>query len=229
MAPETVSPSIEESWKKELAPEFSADYFSDLKSFLQEEKRDHTVYPPGKKIFAAYDETPFARVKVVILGQDPYHGPGQANGLCFSVSQGVKHPPSLTNIFKELGNDLQIPYPKTGDLSKWARQGVLLLNATLTVRKNAPGSHQGKGWERFTNASIKCLSQKRQGLIFMLWGRQAQKKKEIIDPTRHYILETTHPSPYSANKGFFGCRHFSTANKLLKEQNKEPIDWDPSE
>lgn len=226
---ESVEPRIDPAWREALKAEFTADYFKDLKQFLKKEKKQYTVYPPGNRIFAAYDHTPFDQVKVVIIGQDPYHGPGQANGLCFSVSNGVQHPPSLANIFKELENDLGIPCPDSGNLEKWARQGVLLLNATLTVRKFAPRSHQGKGWERFTNASIKAISENKRGIVFLLWGRYAQEKKAIIDQTRHHILETPHPSPYSAHKGFFGCRHFSTANKLLRDQGKEPIDWNISE
>lgn len=220
----TASPQIGESWKEALLEEFHKPYFQDLKSFLVDEKQQHTVYPPGPLIFNAFNHTAFDQVKVVILGQDPYHGPGQANGLCFSVSNGIKHPPSLVNIFKEMQKDLNVPYPRTGDLSGWAKQGVLLLNTTLTVRAHTPASHQGKGWEEFTDAVIRMLSEKREGIVFILWGRHAQNKKPLIDSTKHYILEAAHPSPYSAN-GFFGCRHFSKANYLLMQSNQAPINW----
>ncbi len=190
-----------------------------------EEKRKHQVFPPGSKIFAAFDQTPFDRVKVVLLGQDPYHGPGQAHGLCFSVNKGIRQPPSLVNIFKEIHADLGLPIPSHGNLESWARQGVLLLNATLTVRARQAGSHQNRGWETFTNAAIRALSDRREGLIFLLWGSYAQAKTDLIDSGKHHILKAPHPSPFSASRGFFGCRHFSKTNELLRQQGKEPIDW----
>jgi uracil-DNA glycosylase len=220
-----VNPQIEESWKEVLAPEFSNSYFMELKEFLTEEKAKYTVYPPGSKIFNAFQLTPFNQVKVVILGQDPYHGPGQAHGLCFSVPQGIVPPPSLVNIFKEIEKDLGIPIPSGGNLEKWARQGVLLLNATLTVRANQPGSHQKRGWENFTHAVISKLSEKRVGLIFLLWGKFAQEKESLIDTNKHYILKAAHPSPFSAYNGFFGCRHFSKTNEILRKHGLEEIDW----
>ena len=220
-----VQPVIEANWLEVLQPEFSAPYFQELKSFLLEEKKKHPVYPPGSRIFAAFNNTPFDDVKVIILGQDPYHGPGQANGLCFSVNKGVPKPPSLLNIFKELQDDYGLSVPENGDLEPWARQGVLLLNATLTVRARNAGSHQNKGWEDFTNAAIRALSEKREGLVFLLWGSYAQAKASMIDTTRHHILKAPHPSPLSASRGFFGCRHFSKTNKLLQEQGKDPVDW----
>lgn len=223
-AAQTASPQIGEGWKEMLFDEFHQQYFQDLKQFLVDEKQQNIVYPPGPLIFSAFNQTPFEQVKVVILGQDPYHGPGQANGLCFSVSNGIKHPPSLVNIFKEMQKDLNVPYPKTGDLSGWAGQGVLLLNTTLTVRAHSPASHQGQGWEFFTDAVIRTLSEHREGIVFILWGRHAQNKKPLIDLTKHHILEAAHPSPYSAN-GFFGCRHFSKTNYLLLQQSKMPINW----
>lgn len=224
-----VSPKIGQGWSTVLKEEFEAPYFSELKDFLLKEKKEHTVYPPGDRIFAAFDHTPFSEVRVVILGQDPYHGPGQANGLSFSVHDGVAHPPSLVNILKEVGADLGISYPDSGDLSKWADQGVLLLNATLTVRKGEAGSHRGQGWERFTDAVVRRLSEEKSGLVFLLWGRQAQKKGEQVDPFEHHVLEAPHPSPFSAHKGFFGCRHFSKTNEILREQGQAPIDWDLNE
>lgn len=220
-----VQPVIEANWLDVLQPEFSAPYFQELKSFLLEEKKKHPVYPPGSRIFAAFNNTPFDDVKVIILGQDPYHGPGQANGLCFSVNKGVPKPPSLLNIFKELQDDYGLSVPENGDLEPWARQGVLLLNATLTVRARNAGSHQNKGWEDFTNAAIRALSEKREGLVFLLWGSYAQAKASMIDTARHHILKAPHPSPLSASRGFFGCRHFSKTNKLLQEQGKDPVDW----
>ncbi|HEU4717474.1 MAG TPA: uracil-DNA glycosylase [Bacteroidia bacterium] len=220
----SASPQIDQSWKDNLLDEFNSPYFQNLKTFLTEEKKQYPVYPPGPLIFSAFNQTPFDAVKVVILGQDPYHGAGQANGLCFSVSQGIKHPPSLVNIFKEMQKDLNVPYPKTGDLSGWAKQGVLLLNTTLTVRAQTPASHQGQGWEEFTDAVIRSLSEKREGIVFILWGRHAQNKKALIDTSKHFILEAAHPSPYSAN-GFFGCRHFSKANYLLMQSGQAPINW----
>ena len=220
-----IDPSIDDSWKKLLLEEFNQPYFFALKQYLVQEKKNHVVYPPGNKIFAAFDRTSFDRVKVIILGQDPYHGKGQAHGLCFSVPHGVAAPPSLVNIFKELNNDLDIPVPSHGNLEAWADQGVLLLNATLTVRANQAGSHQNKGWEIFTDAVIRKISQEREGLVFMLWGRYAQAKEQLIDGDRHHILKTAHPSPFSAHSGFFGCRHFSRANEILQKQGMAPIDW----
>ena len=222
----TVSPVIEESWRRVLEDEFHQPYFLALKQFLLKEKADgQTIYPPGSLIFNAFNLTPFDEVKVVILGQDPYHGPGQAHGLCFSVPDGVTPPPSLVNIFKEINNDLQIPIPKTGNLTKWAKQGVLLLNALLTVRANQPASHHNMGWETFTDKVIKKLSDEKTGLVFLFWGRYAQDKSALIDSSKHHILKAAHPSPFSAYNGFFGCRHFSKANELLSKQSKAPIDW----
>jgi uracil-DNA glycosylase len=220
-----VNPQIEESWKEVLASEFDSSYFAELKEFLVEEKSKYSIYPPGSLIFNAFRLTPFNTVRVVILGQDPYHGQGQAHGLCFSVPDGVPPPPSLVNIGKEIENDLGYPLTAHGNLEKWARQGVLLLNATLTVRANLPGSHQRKGWETFTNAVISRLSEQRVGLIFLLWGRYAQEKEVLIDTNRHYILKAAHPSPFSAYNGFFGCRHFSKTNEILKKHGLEEINW----
>jgi uracil-DNA glycosylase len=220
-----INPVIDEQWEKVLHQEFTSDYFAQLKNFLLDEKKKYIVFPSGGQIFNAFNQTPFNKVKVVILGQDPYHGPGQAHGLCFSVPDGVPFPPSLINIFKELKNDLQLPVPGTGNLEKWARQGVLLLNATLTVRSNQAGSHQGKGWERFTDAAIQQLSDQHEGLVFILWGNYAQAKQTLINPKKHFILKSAHPSPLSAYKGFFGCKHFSKTNEFLVQQGKEPIDW----
>lgn len=217
--------AIEDSWYNLLQDEFEKDYFIQLKSFLKTEKEKYTIYPPGNKIFSAFNHTPVNKVKVVIIGQDPYHGEGQANGLCFSVSDGIKHPPSLVNIFKELNNDLNIPMPKSGNLEKWANQGVLLLNAILTVRANQPGSHQKQGWEEFTDTVIKKLSEHKDGLIFLLWGKFAQEKAALIDNTKHFILKAAHPSPFSAYNGFFGCKHFSKTNEILVNRGLKPIDW----
>ena len=222
----SVDPKIEPSWKEQLSNEFGSSYFSRLKDFLISERtKGKAIYPPGQKIFSAFDFTPFDHVKVVMLGQDPYHGPGQAHGLCFSVPDGVPPPPSLVNIFKELNSDLGIPIPKKGNLEKWAKQGVLLLNATLTVQANQAGSHQGKGWENFTDAVIRTISERKKGVVFILWGKYAQAKETLIDATKHFILKAPHPSPFSANSGFFGCRHFSKANEILKQQGLQPIDW----
>jgi len=219
-------PRIEESWKQQMAPEFSKSYFLQLKQFLISEKNSgHTIYPPGSRIFSAFNHTPFHRVKAVIVGQDPYHGKGQANGLCFSVSPGIKPPPSLMNIFKELQDDMGIPFPGHGNLEAWADQGVLLLNASLTVRANTPNSHSGKGWEQFTDQVIRTLSEQRTGIVFLLWGKFAQAKEAFIDASKHFILKAAHPSPYSAAAGFFGCRHFSKTNRILSEHNLEPVDW----
>lgn len=222
----TVNPRIEPGWKSALETEFASDYFLGLKKFLVEEKEQKKViYPAGRQIFAAFDATPLEKVKVVILGQDPYHGTGQAHGLCFSVPFGIAPPPSLVNIYKELQSDLGIPIPKHGNLMKWANQGVLLLNATLTVRAHEAGSHQNRGWEQFTNAAIKTLCEKKENLVFLLWGRFAQAKEPLIETARHYILKAAHPSPFSASSGFFGCRHFSKTNEILKSCNIEPVDW----
>ncbi len=220
-----IDPVIEDSWKTLLLEEFNSEYFLKLKDFLVQEKRKYIIYPPGKNIFNAFNLTPFDKARVVIIGQDPYHGAGQAHGLCFSVSDGIRQPPSLKNIFKELEDDLGIPIPKTGNLEKWTSQGVLLLNATLTVRANQAGSHQNKGWEMFTDAVIRKLSQRKSNLIFILWGNYAQAKQEIIDLTKHYVLKSAHPSPFSANRGFFGCRHFSRTNEILRQLDQEEIDW----
>jgi uracil-DNA glycosylase len=220
-----LNPHIEPSWKEALRDEFVKPYFADLKEFLLDEKSKHAIYPPGSLIFNAFRLTPFDHVRVVLLGQDPYHGQGQAHGLCFSVPAGVAPPPSLVNIFKEIERDMGIPVSKTGCLEKWARQGVLLLNATLTVRANQPGSHQKKGWENFTNAVISKLSEKRVGLIFLLWGKFAQEKEALIDTNRHYLLKAAHPSPFSAYNGFFGCRHFSKTNDILNKHGLDVIDW----
>jgi uracil-DNA glycosylase len=220
-----INPVIEESWKQVLDNEFNKPYFTELKQFLIAEKQRFRVFPPGPAIFNAFNHTAFSAVKVVLLGQDPYHGYGQAHGLCFSVPEGVPKPPSLLNIFKELNSDLGVPSPSHGNLTKWALQGVLLLNATLTVRENQAGSHQGKGWETFTDAAISALSEKREGLIFMLWGNYAISKRELVDNSKHFILTAPHPSPLSASRGFFGCRHFSQTNNLLKQMGKEPVDW----
>lgn len=215
---------IEESWKTMLHEQFNMPYFVELKKFIKQEAALHKIFPPGPQIFSAFDYTPFENVRVVIIGQDPYHGEGQANGLCFSVSPGVKPPPSLVNIFKELKSDLNIPIPAHGNLEKWARQGVFLLNATLTVQQSMAGSHQGKGWELFTDAVIKTLSEHKSGLIFLLWGRFAQAKEILIDGKRHHILKSAHPSPFSATK-FFGCKHFSETNRILESEGFKPIDW----
>ncbi|MBP8958970.1 MAG: uracil-DNA glycosylase [Bacteroidales bacterium] len=216
---------IEESWKRRLAGEFEKEYFIELTEFVREEYRTKTIYPPGSLIFNAFNLCPFDRVKAVIIGQDPYHGPGQAHGLCFSVRDGVPLPPSLINIFKEIESDLGIPFPSSGNLERWARQGVLLLNAILTVRENQAGSHQGRGWERFTDAAIRILNNEKNNLVFFLWGAYAQKKGENIDKTKHLVLESVHPSPLSAERGFFGNRHFSKCNKYLAENGIEPIKW----
>ncbi len=216
---------LEPTWKERLKNEFEKPYFEKLIEFVKQEYATQTIYPPGSKIFYAFDACPFDQVRVVILGQDPYHGPGQAHGLAFSVNEGVTPPPSLVNIFKEIKNDLGKPVPKSGNLSRWAGQGVLLLNATLTVRANTPGSHQKKGWEEFTDAAIKALSDEKENVVFMLWGAYAQKKGAIIDPSKHYILKAAHPSPFAADKGFFGCKHFSKANEYLREHGKPEIEW----
>ena len=223
---QTIEPKIEEGWKQILKDEFQKQYFFELKDFLQKEKAaGQIIYPAGNLIFSAFDFAPFDKFKVVIIGQDPYHGEGQANGLCFSVSTGVRTPPSLVNIFKEIKEDLNIHIPNHGNLEKWAKQGVLLLNATLTVRANTAGSHQKKGWENFTDAVIKSVSDNKQGIIFLLWGKFAQAKEVLIDTTKHHVLKAAHPSPL-AGGAFFGCKHFSKTNELLKQKGMEPIDWD---
>ncbi|WP_285009056.1 uracil-DNA glycosylase [Pedobacter faecalis] len=219
--------NLESSWLNVLEEEFSKPYMADLKTFLAEEKASgKTIYPKGKDIFNALNHTPFHAVKVVLIGQDPYHGPGQAHGLSFSVQKGVATPPSLRNIYKELSEDIEgFQIPAHGELTKWADEGVLLLNATLTVRAHEPGSHQGKGWEIFTDTVISKLSAGREGIVFMLWGRFAQNKAALIDPSRHSILTAAHPSPFSAHSGFLGCRHFSKANSILSDSGKSPVDW----
>lgn len=216
---------IDDSWRQVLASQWDQPYFINLTDFVRNRYRTATVYPPAGRIFAAFDACPFDKVKVVILGQDPYHGPGQANGLCFSVNPGTELPPSLVNIFKEVASDLQRPMPVDGDLGRWARQGVLLLNATLTVDANRAGSHQGKGWEEFTDAAVRTLAEQREGLVFMLWGSYAIRKGAFIDRNRHLVLTAPHPSPLSAYRGFFGCRHFSQANQWLQSLGQSPIDW----
>ncbi|MEZ4825303.1 MAG: uracil-DNA glycosylase [Bacteroidia bacterium] len=217
---------IESGWKKVLYEEFAQNYFQDLKAFLIEEKKSgNLVFPPGKDIFNAFNQTPFDKVRVIILGQDPYHGPGQAHGLSFSVPSGIVPPPSLKNIYKELHDDVGISIPSHGNLEKWASQGVLLLNAVLTVRAHQAGSHQGKGWEAFTTAAINALNDQKNGLVFLLWGRHAQEKGKLIDPSRHFVLRSAHPSPLSAHNGFFGCKHFSQTNEILIKQGMEPINW----
>lgn len=220
-----MSVEIETSWKKQLASEFAKDYFKDLSNQVREKYLTATVFPPPKLVFNAFAHCPFEKVKVVILGQDPYHGPGQAMGLSFSVPDGVRQPPSLQNIFKEIKVDIGTEVPDSGNLERWADQGVLLLNATLTVEKSRAGSHQGLGWEQFTDAVIQKLSDEKEHLVFMLWGRYAQDKGKNIDGEKHLILEAAHPSPFSARSGFFGCRHFSKCNAYLKEQGLSPIKW----
>jgi uracil-DNA glycosylase len=216
---------IEPSWKEVLNKEFEKPYFSALTSFVRDEYKKHRIFPEGKNIFNAFNLCPFHKVKVVIIGQDPYHGPGQAHGLCFSVRDGIDFPPSLKNIFKEINSDFGTPLPKSGDLTRWAVQGVLLLNAILTVRAHQAGSHQGKGWETFTDAAIRELSEKRENIVFLLWGAYAQRKGSIIDKSKHYVLESVHPSPLSASRGFFGNHHFSKANQFLQSKGIEPVNW----
>lgn len=216
---------IEPVWKEKLRDEFDLDYFKNLIEFVRSEYVSHTVYPPGREIFAAFDSCSFDDVRVVIIGQDPYHGPGQANGLCFSVREGVRMPPSLQNIFKEIQRDLNKPFPPHGDLRRWAEQGVLLLNATLTVRASEAGSHQNKGWEMFTDAVIRKLSDEKENLVFLLWGAYAQKKGEIIDRSKHLVLMSAHPSPFSADRGFFGNQHFSKTNEFLQSKGLKTVDW----
>lgn len=216
---------IEKSWHDHIKDEFEKPYFESLTGFVKQEYATAKVYPPGPLIFNAFDNCPFDDVEVVILGQDPYHEPNQAHGLCFSVQEGVPFPPSLLNIFKEIHSDLGKPMPANGDLTRWAKQGVLLLNATLTVRAHQAGSHQNKGWETFTDAVIHRLAEQREGLVFILWGAYAQKKGAFIDPRKHLVLKSPHPSPLSAHRGFFGNHHFSLANDYLHKQGKKPIEW----
>jgi len=216
---------IESSWKEKLQPEFEKDYFVKLVDFVKSEYATKTVYPPGGLMFNAFNQCPFDKVKVVILGQDPYHEPGQAHGLCFSVNDGVLFPPSLQNIFKEIETDLGIKTPQTGNLLRWAQQGVLLLNATLTVRAHSAGSHQNKGWETFTDAVIHHIAEEKEHVVFILWGSYAQKKGEFINPNKHLVLKSPHPSPLSAHRGFFGNKHFSKTNDYLRQTGQEPIQW----
>lgn len=217
--------AIEQSWKEILRPEFEKPYFKELTDFVRNAYKTKTVYPPPGQIFEAFNRTPFDDAKVVILGQDPYHGPGQAHGLCFSVQHGVRQPPSLKNIFKEIHEDTGASIPKDGNLDHWADQGILLLNATLTVERGNAGSHQHKGWEEFTDAAIRALAEKKEHLVFLLWGAYAQKKGAFIDRNKHLVLEAPHPSPFSADRGFFGCKHFSQTNTYLFAQGKDPIEW----
>lgn len=216
---------IEKSWKEVLQTEFDKPYFENLVGFVKQEYASHTIFPPAGQIFNAFNTCPFNNVKVVILGQDPYHGPRQAHGLCFSVNDGIQFPPSLQNIFKEINSDLGIPMPKSGNLTRWAEQGVLLLNATLTVRASQAGSHQGRGWEEFTDAVIKIISEKAENVVFILWGSYAIKKKLLINASKHCILTAPHPSPLSSYRGFFGCKHFSQTNTYLTSKGKTPIEW----
>lgn len=216
---------IEPTWQQALQSEFDAPYFAQLTRFVRSEYAAAPCYPPGSLIFNAFNLCPLPNVRVVILGQDPYHEPGQAHGLCFSVPSGIPLPPSLLNIYKEIASDLGKPMPADGDLTRWARQGVLLLNATLTVRQHYAGSHQRQGWEQFTDAVIRIVSQQRSGLVFLLWGSYAQSKRSLIDPTKHLILASPHPSPLSAYRGFFGNHHFSIANDYLARHGQQPIDW----
>ncbi len=217
---------INESWKTHLNKEFEKPYFTDLVAFIRSEYTNHTCYPKGSQIFSAFDRCPLDTVKVVIIGQDPYHGPGQAHGLCFSVNDGIPHPPSLVNIFKEIEEDMGVPYPKSGSLERWADQGVLLLNATLTVRAHRAGSHQNKGWETFTDAVIRTISEEKENIVFLLWGGYAKRKGGVIDRSKHYVLESGHPSPLSANKGYwFGNKHFSKTNDYLLNSDKSSIVW----
>jgi uracil-DNA glycosylase len=217
---------IDASWQDKLKDEFEKEYFKELVQFVTKEYKSNTCYPPGKQIFSAFDHTPFDKVKVVILGQDPYHGTGQANGLCFSVNDGIPKPPSLQNIFREIKEDLAYDIPQSGNLERWADQGVFLLNATLTVRANQAGSHQNKGWEKFTDAVIKTISEEKENVVFMLWGGYAKNKVKLINQNRHLILASGHPSPLSANRGYwFGNRHFSRANEFLEKTGERKIDW----
>lgn len=217
--------SIETSWFEQLKDEFHKNYFDQLKTFLLEEKKKYTIYPKGSEIFMAFNLTPFSKVKVVIIGQDPYHGEGQAHGLSFSVPFGIKPPPSLVNMYKELKTDVNFIIPNHGNLTSWAKQGVLLLNATLTVRQSQPGSHQQKGWEQFTDAAIKAISERKQNVVFILWGKFAQNKELLVNTKQHLVLKAAHPSPFSAHNGFFGCKHFSKTNNYLTQKNIEAINW----
>ena len=216
---------LEKSWENKMKEEFEKDYFSILNQFLKQEYKEQTIFPEKKLIFNTLNSTPFNKVKVVIIGQDPYHEKGQAHGLSFSVTEGIKTPPSLVNIFKEIESDLKINNHGKGDLTKWAKQGVLLLNATLTVRENTPGSHQNKGWEQFTDQIISTISEERKDLVFLLWGKFAQNKAKLIDKNKHHILMSSHPSPLSSYRGFLGCKHFSECNNILKRDNKTEINW----
>ncbi len=216
---------IEKSWKQQLSEEFEKPYFIELIDFVKSEYLIHKIYPPSKQMFSAFDHCSFENTKVVILGQDPYHGEGQANGLCFSVADGVRKPPSLVNIFKEILDDMGKNIPESGNLERWANQGILLLNATLTVQASTPGSHQNKGWELFTDAVIKQLNEKKQNLVFLLWGAYAQKKGAIIDRNKHFVLESAHPSPFAVYRGFSGNKHFSKCNAYLEQQGLQRIDW----
>ena len=216
---------IAEDWKEILKDEFSKPYFEELVSFVKQEYASGEVFPAGRNIFRAFDKCPFDKLKVVIIGQDPYHGEGQANGLCFSVSEGVPFPPSLKNIFKEVSDDIGTPIPRSGELDRWAEQGVLMLNAVLTVRAHNAASHAGRGWETFTDAVVKAIAERKQGVVYMLWGSYAQRKGAIANPKQNLILHAVHPSPLSAYRGFFGCKHFSQANNYLISIGKEPIQW----
>ena len=220
-----IEPNIDESWKLKLQPIFNTESFFNLKDFLLEDKKRFRIFPKGEHIFNAFDLTPFDRLKVVILGQDPYHGPGQAHGLAFSVMDGIRHPPSLRNIFKELKNDVGIEIPKNGNLEKWAQQGVLLLNSCLTVREREAASHKNQGWEEFTDGVIRIISEQKEHVVFILWGNFAQQKRVLIDESKHHVLTATHPSPFSADRGFFGSRHFSRTNEYLKKHQIHEIDW----
>ena len=216
---------ISDDWKLILQEEFNKPYFEELTTFVKQQYASEVIYPAGRNIFRAFDKCPFDKLKVVIIGQDPYHGPGQANGLCFSVNDGVQYPPSLQNIFKEISDDIGTPIPASGDLERWAEQGVLLLNSVLTVKAHNAASHAGHGWEQFTDAVVRIINERKQGLVYMLWGSYAQKKGQIANPQQNLILKSVHPSPLSAYRGFFGCKHFSQANTYLKSIGKEPINW----
>ncbi len=216
---------IAADWKEVLKEEFEKPYFEELTKFVRTEYANGTIYPSGRNIFRAFDKCPFAELKVVIIGQDPYHGPGQANGLCFSVNDGIPFPPSLQNIFKEINDDIGTPIPRSGELDRWAEQGVLLLNSVLTVQTHNAASHAGHGWEQFTDAVVRTINERKQGVVYMLWGSYAQKKGLIADPQQNLILKSVHPSPLSAYRGFFGCKHFSQANTYLQSIGKSPINW----
>ena len=216
---------MEPGWKAALDAEFEQPYFTQLREFVRDQYRNHVCYPPGKEVFAAFDHCGLDEVRVVIIGQDPYHGPGQANGLCFSVADGVKIPSSLRNIFKEIHEDLGLPIPSSGNLERWAKQGVLLLNAMLTVRASEASSHRGQGWEQFTDAVVEAVNREREGVVFLLWGSYAQKKGQRVDRDKHFVLSSPHPSGLSAHRGFFGNRHFSQANAYLEDRGQTPIDW----